>query len=90
MTSRIIFSTGVRLFELEQFEYDKISGMPFDRQSAAPTFLVEIVDIFSNVFLVATILLYLFPIYSKHKSNDNNDDRDKKVGWCINKLIDND
>ena len=64
--------------------------MPFDRQSTAPTFLVEIVNIFCDVFLVATILLYLFPINSKHKSNDNDDDKDKKVGWCINKLIDND
>ena len=54
--------------------------MPFDRQSSAPTFLVEIVDIFCDVFLVATILLYLFPINSKHKSNDNDDDKDKKVG----------
>ena len=63
--------------------------MPFDRQSTAPTFLVEIVDIFYDVFLVATILLYLFPIYSKHKSNNNDDDKDKIVECCINMLIDN-
>ena len=54
--------------------------MPFDRQSTASTFLVEIVDIFCDVFLVATILLYLFPINSKHRSNDNDDDKDKKAG----------
>ena len=52
--------------------------MPFDRQSTAPTFIVEIVHIFCDVFLVATILLYLFPIYNKHKSNDMDDDKDKK------------
>ena len=64
--------------------------MHFDRQSTVPTCLVEIVDIFCDAFLVATILLHLFSIYSKHKSNHNDDDKDKQVGWCINMLIDND
>ena len=58
--------------------FSKLSGMLFDRQSTAPTFLVEIVDICCDGFRVATILLYLFPIYNKHKSNDNDDDKDKK------------
>ena len=56
--------------------------MPFDRQSTAPTFIVEIVHIFCDGFLVATILLYLFPIYNKHKSIDNDDDEGKHVGRC--------
>ena len=62
--------------------------MPFDRQSTTPTFLVEIVDSFFDVILVATILWYLFPIYNNHKSNDNDDDKDKSrmIYKDVNKL----
>ena len=61
--------------------------MPLDRQSTSPTFLVEIINMFCDVFLVVNILLYPFPIYNKHKPNDDDDDKDKTVGWFINMLI---
>ena len=54
--------------------------MPLDRQSTSPTFLVEIINMFCDVFLVVNILLYPFPIYNKHKPNDDDDDKDKTVG----------